>query len=258
MHKHLISFGHGYSAQALASRLLPVGWKISGTTRDKEKALKLHQTGIEPFLWGDNSIDEAFSKANAVLISAGPNERGDPVLMRYRKLFETHSASLDWVGYLSTTGVYGNFDGQWVDEETPLNPQTKRGQLRLQAEEDWQSIPELPLHIFRLAGIYGPGRGPFSKVKSGTTNRVIKKGQVFSRTHVDDIAQVLLASLSAPNPGRVYNICDNDPAPPQDVIGFAAELLGVPLPPIVNFEDADLSPMAKSFYAENKSLQYPH
>ena len=254
MNKHLLSFGHGYSAQALASSLLPVGWKISGTTRNEKKLFELGETGIEPCLWGESGIEDAFSKATAVLISAGPNEEGDPVFLRYQKLFEKYAANLDWVGYLSTTGVYGNFNGQWVDEETPLNPQTKRGQLRLSAEQGWQSVSGLPMHIFRLAGIYGPGRGPFSKVRNGTAKRIIKKGQVFSRTHVDDITQVLLASLNAPNPGRVYNICDNHPAPPQDVIGYAAELLGLPLPPIVNFEDADLSPMARSFYAENKKV----
>ena len=254
MNKHLLSFGHGYSAQALASSLLPVGWKISGTTRNEKKLFELGETGIEPCLWGESGIEDAFSKATAVLISAGPNEEGDPVFLRYQKLFEKYAANLDWVGYLSTTGVYGDFNGQWVDEETPLNPQTKRGQLRLSAEQGWQSVSGLPMHIFRLAGIYGPGRGPFSKVRNGTAKRIIKKGQVFSRTHVDDITQVLLASLNAPNPGRVYNICDNHPAPPQDVIGSAAELLGLPLPPIVNFEDADLSPMARSFYAENKKV----
>ena len=254
MHKYLLSFGHGYSAQALACNLLPQGWKIIGTTRDKKKLLKLGETGIQPYLWGDSGIEEAFSKATAVLISAGPNEEGDPVFLRYNKLFKKYAAKLDWVGYLSTTGVYGDFNGQWVDEKTPLNPQTKRGQLRLTAEQGWQSISGLPLHIFRLAGIYGPGRGPFRKVRNGTAKRIIKRGQVFSRTHVDDIAQVLLASLNSPNPGRVYNVCDNDPAPPQDVISYAAELLGLPLPPIVNFDDTDLSPMARSFYAENKKV----
>jgi nucleoside-diphosphate-sugar epimerase len=254
MQKHLLSFGHGYSAQALASRLLPLGWEISGTTRGEKKAAKFRDTGIKLFLWGDCGIENAFASATAILISTGPNEQGDPVLLRYRKLFEKHSKNLDWVGYLSTTGVYGDFDGQWVDEDTTLNPQTKRGQLRLSAEQDWQSVPGLPLHIYRLAGIYGPGRGPFSKVRNGTARLIIKKGQVFNRTHVDDIAQVLLASLTTPNPGRIYNVCDNDPAPPQDVISYAAELLGLPMPPVVNFEEADLSSMARSFYAENKKI----
>jgi len=162
---------------------------------------------------------------------------------------------LDWVGYLSTTGVYGNHDGGWVDEDTPLTPSTKRGQWRKQAEEDWQSIPGLPLHIFRLAGIYGPGRGPFAKLRNGTARRVIKDNQVFSRIHVDDIAQVLAASIAAPNPGAIYNLCDDDPAPPQDVIAYAAELLNMPIPPAVPFDQADLSPMARSFYGDSKRVR---
>ena len=254
MYKHLLSFGHGYSAQALACKLLPLGWKITGTTRNKEKILKLRETGIVPILWGDEDIEKTFSNVNAVLISTGPNEQGDPVFLRYHNLFEKYAAQIDWVGYLSTTSVYGDFDGRWIDEEVTLNPQTKRGQLRLHAEKSWQSIPDLPLHIFRLAGIYGPGRGPFSKLRNGTAKRIIKKGQVFSRIHVDDIVQALAASLFAPNPGRIYNVCDDNPASPQDVIVYAAELLGLPLPPIIKFETAELSPMVKSFYADNKKV----
>jgi nucleoside-diphosphate-sugar epimerase len=135
---------------------------------------------------------------------------------------------LEWAGYLSTTGVYGDHQGDWVDETTALTPATKRGQLRVSAEAEWQSIPNLPLHIFRLAGIYGPGRGPFAKVRNGTARRIIKQGQVFSRIHVEDIAQVLWASITRPNVGAVYNLCDNDPAPPEDVIEYAAQLLGAP------------------------------
>jgi nucleoside-diphosphate-sugar epimerase len=126
--------------------------------------------------------------------------------------------------------------------------------MRVKAEAQWQSL-DLPLHIFRLAGIYGPGRGPFTKVRSGTARRIIKKGQVFSRTHVDDIAQVLTASIARPNPGTIYNVCDDDPAPPQDVIAFAAELLGLPVPPDIAFESADFTPMARSFYAESKRVR---
>ena len=142
-----------------------------------------------------------------------------------------------------------------MDEDTPLAPTTQRGQMRLAAEREWQSIPGLPLHIFRLAGIYGPGRGPFEKVRNGTARRIIKPGQVFSRIHVEDIAQVLDASIRQPHPGAVYNVCDDDPAPPQDVIGYAAELLGLPLPEAVAFDKADLTPMARSFYAENKRVK---
>ena len=168
------------------------------------------------------------------------------------------ASNLDWMGYLSTTGVYGDHKGGWVDEKTPLAPSTKRGKLRVEAEAAWQHLAAetgLPLHIFRLAGIYGPGRGPFTKVRNGTARRIIKEGQVFSRIHVDDIAQVLEASIQQPRPGAIYNLCDDDPAPPQDVIGYAAELLGLPVPEAVDFETADMSPMARSFYAESKQVR---
>lgn len=141
-----------------------------------------------------------------------------------------------------------------MDETTALTPATKRGQLRVSAEAEWQSVPNLPLHIFRLAGIYGPGRGPFAKVRNGTARRIIKQGQVFSRIHVEDIAQVLWASITRPNIGAVYNLCDNDPAPPEDVIEYAAQLLGAPVPPEIDYETAEMTPMARSFYAESKKV----
>ncbi|MEM8774578.1 MAG: SDR family oxidoreductase [Pseudomonadota bacterium] len=249
----LFSFGHGYSAQALSQLLLPQGWKIYGTTRTVEKAAKLDGQGVVPIVWPGNDINVALDQATHLLISAGPEgEGGDPVLRRARAEIEARAGDLDWAGYLSTTGVYGDHGGAWVDETTALNPATSRGQLRVDAEAAWQSIENLPLHIFRLAGIYGPGRGPFAKVRNGTARRIIKPGQVFSRIHVEDIAQVLAASIARPNPGAIYNVCDNEPAPPEDVIGHAAELLGLPLPPAVDFETAEMSPMARSFYAESK------
>jgi len=255
MNKTLLSFGHGYSARALARLLVPLGWTIWGTTRSCDKADDLQAEGVTPVLWPDGALDAAFADATHVLISAGPDADGDPVLRRYRDQISTIAPRLEWVGYLSTTGVYGDHQGAWVDETAPLTPATKRGQMRVDAETAWQSIPDLPLHIFRLAGIYGPGRGPFAKVRQGTARRIIKQGQVFSRTHVEDIAQVLQASMSRPNPGAIYNVCDDDPAPPQDVIGYAAELLGVPIPPEISFETAVLTPMARSFYAESKRVK---
>ena len=195
------------------------------------------------------------SQATHVLVSAGPSAEGDPVLNALHDAIAAKASALDWLGYLSTTGVYGDHNGDWVDEDTPLSPTTKRGQMRKSAEEAWRAIPDLPLHIFRLAGIYGPGRGPFEKVRQGTARRIIKQGQVFSRTHVEDIAQVLAASIERPAPGTAYNVCDDDPAPPQEVIAHAATLLGLPVPPAIPIEQAEMTPMARSFYAESKRVR---
>ena len=250
----LISFGHGYSAHALSRLLLPQDWRIIGTTRSEDKAARLMNEGVEPRIWPGADMTPALDAATHILISAAPDDAGDPVLAELRDEIATRADRFEWVGYLSTTGVYGDHDGDWVDENTPLTPATKRGIARVKAEADWAAIPDLPLHIFRLAGIYGPGRGPFSKVRNGTARRIIKKGQVFSRTHVADIARVLAASIAKPNPGAAYNVCDDDPAPPQDVIAYAAELLGLPVPEAVDFETAEMSPMARSFYAESKKV----
>lgn len=255
MGKTLFSFGHGFSARALTRLLIPQGWRVIGTTRSADKAESLRASGVEPVLFPGDLPSEGLSEATHLLISAGPDAEGDPVLRALRPEIEKLAPKLEWAGYLSTTGVYGDHQGAWVDEATPLTPSTRRGKWRVAAEAEWQSIPDLPLHIFRLAGIYGPGRGPFAKVRKGTARRVIKEGQVFSRIHVDDIAQVLAASIAQPNPGAIYNLCDDDPAPPQDVIAHAAELLGLPMPPAVDYETAEMTPMARSFYAESKRVR---
>lgn len=252
--KTLLSFGHGYSARALA-RLLPDDWRVIGTTRSVEKADALRAEGVEPTIWPGSDLTQALDAATHLLISAAPDADGDPVLREWRDAIAARAERFEWVGYLSTTGVYGDRDGDWVDETSELRPATRRGQARVEAEAAWQAIPGLPLHIFRLAGIYGPGRGPFEKVRQGTARRIVKQGQVFSRIHVDDIAQVLKASIDRPNPGAIYNLCDDDPAPPQDVITHAAELLGLPVPPEVPFEEAEMTPMARSFYAESKKVR---
>lgn len=254
MTRTLLTLGHGYCAQALADRLMPLGWTVLGTTRSAEKAEEIAKTGVRPVMWDEVTLRAALAEASHVLVSASPRDGEDPSIAVLGEALRDRAPNLDWVGYLSTTGVYGDHDGDWVDEATPLEPSTERGQLRVMAEREWQSIPGLPLHIFRIAGIYGPGRGPFNKVRKGTARRLIKPGQVFSRIHVEDIAQVLHASIERPNPGAAYNVCDDDPAPPQDVIALAADLLGVERPPEVPLEEADMSPMARSFYAENKRV----
>ena len=251
----LLSFGHGYSARALSRILLAQDWRVIGTTRNEDKAVGLMNDGIEPRIWPGADMAPALNGATHLLISAAPDDAGDPVLAALHDEIAARAGQFEWVGYLSTTGVYGDHGGDWVDETTPLTPSTKRGIARVQAESAWAAIPDLPLHIFRLAGIYGPGRGPFAKVRAGTARRIIKADQVFSRTHVADIARVLAASIRNPNPGAAYNVCDNDPAAPQDVIGYAADLLGLPLPPAEDFETAEMSPMARSFYAESKKVR---
>lgn len=258
MNKSLLCFGHGYCATALTDLLLHDGWAVTGTLRDSDKAGVLRKQGVTPLIWPGDDITAALSRTTHVLISTAPDADGDPVLAGLRDEITAAAPHINWVGYLSTTGVYGDHQGGWVDESTPLTPATKRGQRRVAAEQQWQKFAQetsLTLQIFRLAGIYGPGRGPFAKVRNHTARRIVKPGQWFSRIHVDDIAQTLAASIAKPRPGGIYNLCDDDPAPPQDVIEHAAKLLEVPVPPAIPWEDADMTPMARSFYAESKRVR---
>lgn len=253
--KTLLSLGHGYSAAALAARLIPLGWQVIGTIRRPEKAASLAALGVTPLLLtapgARAELQAAAQTASHILISAGPENGHDPFLATYPDLAKAPAA---WVGYLSTTGVYGDTAGAWVDEDTPPNPARGRSADRLVAENEWRATG-LPVHIFRLAGIYGPGRGPFQKVKDGTARRILKDGQIFSRIHVEDIAQALAASMARPTKtGRIYNICDNEAAAPETVLEYAADLLGLPHPPAIRFEDANLPPMARSFYSETRRV----
>lgn len=253
MTKTLLSLGHGFSARELGRQLVPQGWRVIGTTRKPEKFAAFEAEGVEPLLWPCD-MEQALQGVTHLLTSVSPDEGGDPVLRDHRNAIIAATPNLEWVGYLSTTGVYGDHDGGWVDEDSPTDPATIRGQRRVLAEREWLDIADMPIHVFRLAGIYGPGRGPFAKLRKGVAQRIIKKNQVFSRAHIEDIAQVLMASMAHPNPGRIYNVCDDDPAPPQDVIEYAAELLGMDPPPAVSFEEAEMSPMARSFYSDSKRV----
>lgn len=249
--KRLLCIGHGYSASALANILLAQDWLIKGTVRSQTGAEAIAKRGVEPVLWGP-LVRPAIGWASHILVSVAPDRSGDPTLNAFGS--DLRLSRPEWVGYLSTTAVYGDHGGAWVDENTPVTPGTARGIARAEAEAAWAAMG-LPLHIFRLAGIYGPGRGPFEKVRDGTARRVLKPGQVFSRIHVADIAGALAASIARPAPGAVYNLCDDDPAPPEDVLSYAAQLLGLPEPPGVAFDEAQMTEMARSFYAENKRVR---
>jgi nucleoside-diphosphate-sugar epimerase len=251
----LLCFGFGFSARALAARLDRREWKVSATSRDAEGIAAIEAQGFHGLLF--DSTLQIGPDVTHLLISAPPGEHGDPVLRLFQAQLQQLSKSLKWVGYLSTTGVYGDRGGDWVDEDSPLEPTTSRGQRRLEAERSWLRLHRefgLPVHLFRLAGIYGPGRNQLLTVRDGSARRIIKPGQIFSRIHVEDIAGVIAASIAKPHPGRAYNVCDDEPCPPQDVVAYAADLLGLPLPPETPFEEAELSPMAKSFYAESKRV----
>ncbi len=254
----LFIFGTGFSSKAFVEEVRDQFDWIGGTTRSSDKMEALRTLGVEPFLFDGNSqgdgVAEALKQATHILVSIAPNEAGDPVLNQYAN--EIAGAKPRWIGYLSTVGVYGNHDGSWVDEETPLNPVSKRSVQRVAAEEAWLAFAEqndLPVQIFRLSGIYGPGRNAFENFRKGTARRLVKPGQVFNRIHVADIAGALKAAMAKPST-RVFNVTDDEPAPPQDVVAFAAELLGVEAPPEIPFETADLTPMARSFYGENKRV----
>jgi len=256
---HLFGFGMGYSATALARRLKARGWRISGSSRTPESVAALHEGGFEVVLVdGKAPFDPALlDGVTHVLVSAPPDEASDPVLRVAAQALIARAGAIEWLGYLSTTGVYGDRGGGWVDEESPLEPSTARGARRLAAEREWLAMWRehgLPVHLFRLAGIYGPGRNQLCSILDGSAKRIVKPGQVFSRIHVEDIAGVLEASIARPHPGRAYNVCDDEPAPPQEVVAYAARLLEREPPPEIAFDAADLSPMAKSFYAESKRV----
>ena len=261
----LICFGYGYSAQRLVTTIQtdPTDdldhkeWKIIGTHRDPTGKIAGDGVCLRAFSRGHPLKAEDLEGVTHIVISVPPDQDGDPVFDEHRDHL-IHAQKLRWIGYLSTTGVYGNREGAWVDEASPCLPTGHRGARRYTAENNWLSMShqhDLPVHIFRLPGIYGPGRSAFDSLRSGQARRVIKPGQVFSRVHVADIAAGLRASMRHPRPGAIYNLCDNEPAPPQDVILWASHLLGVAPPPEVTFDQAKLGKMAASFYRDNKRVR---
>ena len=245
----LFAFGLGYSAEALSRRLLARGWHCGGTVRSAEKATALQAGGLDVHVFDGGTMVPEVPAGAHWLISAPPGEDGCPVFSGFKDQAETAAT----ITYLSTTGVYGDLGGGWAFEWTQVAPGSIRAQRRVMTEEQWQSTGR-PFRTVRLPGIYGPGRSPLDRVRAGKAQRIIKPGQVFSRVHVDDIATGLEAMMLRPEVTGVFHLCDDGPAPPQDVTAFAAELLKLPVPDAVDFETADLSAMARSFYAECKRV----
>lgn len=259
----LFCFGLGYSALAFARGLEAQGWRVAGTCRGADKRAALAAEGIDAFLFDrGRPLDDpgaALAGTTHLLSSVPPDALGDPVIDQHggdlRRL-----RGIQWAGYLSTTGVYGDRAGGWVDEASALEPTGARSRQRVAAERAWLALGAetgMKVHLFRLAGIYGPGRSALDTVRAGTARRIDKPGQVFSRIHVDDIARVLGASIARPRPGAVYNVCDDKPAPPAEVIEEACRLLGIAPPPLEPFAEAvkTMSPMAQSFYADSKRVR---
>ncbi|MCA9483690.1 MAG: SDR family oxidoreductase [Nitrospina sp.] len=258
--KHLFCFGLGYTGRALGEALSKEGWRVSGTCRTAAEAETRSARKFDVFLFdgihcGDG-LKDALASADCVLSTVPPGDNGDPVLNGFRDVL-SQKKNLEWAGYLSTTGVYGDQQGGRVDEDSPTEPESARGLRRVEAERGWRELftrHRLPIHLFRLAAIYGPGRNALKRALEGTARRVEKPGLVFSRIHVDDVVQVLRASIRKPYPGRVYNLADDAPAPPEAVVRYACDLLELPPPPLQTLEEAGLSPLGVSFYQDSKRV----
>lgn len=254
----LLVFGYGFTGGTFARRKLAEGWEVFATTRTPEAADHVRSHGITPIDTEDRpALVEALRTVTAVLVTAPPTESGCPGLNTLIPALAEANAFPDWIGYLSTTGVYGDREGRWVFERSPLNARSIESARRASAERDWRQVGRgmgLTVTAFRLPGIYGPGRSALDRVRDGTAHGIVKPGQVFSRVHVDDIASALAASIARPRAGASYNLCDDEPAPSHAVNAFAARLLGREPPPLVAFEDADLTDAARRFWGENKRV----
>lgn len=258
---NLFVFGLGFSARHFCERERARFGTVRATVTEPARADSLAaETGFTVRAFGpetdDPRIAEDLADTDVLLVSAPPGPNGDTALDRYREAIA--KSRIRWIGYLSTIGVYGDQGGAWIDETTPATPKNARSRERLAVEEAWRALGAetgKAVQVFRLSGIYGPGRNPIVKLREGRTQRIVKPGQVFNRIHVADIAATLAASLERPRAGAIYNVTDDEPAPPQTVIEHAAALTGLPLPPAVDFETADLGPMARSFYGENKRVR---
>lgn len=256
--RRLFVFGYGYTGAALVKRLRAApGWSFAGTTRSPDKSEQLGSQDVSAVIWRDDFDAQTLDGATHILVSTPPSEDACPALNAGSTAIAARASDIQWIGYLSTNGVYGDHNGDWVDEASELRGRSARAMRRIAAEDAWRAFAlahSIPLAIFRLPGIYGPERSAIETVRAGKARRIYKKGQVFSRMHVDDIAAALAASIADPAAGDLFNLADDEPAPPQDVIEYACKLLGVEPPPLVPIEEAALSEMAKSFYADNKRV----
>jgi nucleoside-diphosphate-sugar epimerase len=254
----LFAFGYGFTAQALARRLAPQGWRVAASFRRAADAERLRAAGVDPVDAADpDALAAALSNARAVLVSAPPTAEGCPGLAALVPALARGGGFPDWIGYLSTTGVYGDRGGRWVFETGRLAAQSVEGARRVRAERDWLDVGlgmGLTVSVFRLPGIYGPGRSAFDRLRAGRAQRIVSPGQVFSRIHVDDLAAGLAASLARPRAGGIYNLCDDAPCPNSEVIAYAAALLGIAPPPEVPLAEAGLSGPGRRFYAESKRV----
>jgi len=258
--KHkLFIFGYGYSSEEIARQSRGQFDVICGTTRNPQKAEGLYEDGTCGVVFDGATLSKEVLKELAdvthIVMSIAPGD-DDPVLSLMPYSLKDVCPKLEWIGYLSTVGVYGNHDGAWVYEDTEIKPMSKRSIWRMHAENAWIYMAEksrVPLAIFRLSGIYGPGRNAFMNIKKGTARRMVKPGQVFNRIHREDIGQAVARAMEG-NIGGIFNITDDQPSPPQDVVTYAHELMGIEPPPEIDFETADISPMARSFYGENKRV----
>lgn len=253
--------GAGYSAKALIPALLERGFDVFATTRTQKGIAALEAMGTKALLY-DTTLSEPLStvlkKTTHILSSIPPTLDGDPFIQALKKAHPKTPLTrlmpaIEWAGYFSATSVYGDRDGQWVFEQELLAPKTQRGKNRARAELEWLETG-LAVHVFRLAGIYGPGRNPFQRLRTGKARAVIKEGHIVNRIHVDDITRIVLASLDHPDPVSLYNVADDYPAPPQDVLDFAANLIGVSKAKRVDINAPEVSEMARSFYEETKRV----
>ncbi|MCG9917456.1 MAG: SDR family oxidoreductase [Phenylobacterium sp.] len=254
----LFTFGYGFSAAALGTQLARAGWSLAASYRREADGERLRALGVEAVSVNDpEALATELKIAKAVLVTAAPDAQGCPGLRTLVPALARGGAFPDWVGYLSTTGVYGDRQGGWVFETSRLLAQSMEGARRVAAERDWLDVGKgmgLTTTIFRLPGIYGPGRSTFDRLREGRAKRITAPGQVFSRIHVDDLAAGLVASMARPRAGGIYNLCDDAPAPNSEVVAYAAGLLGLPVPPEISLGDAQLKGPAQRFYAETKRV----